>query len=433
MSGSKLRILVISNLYPPFHGGGYGLHCYWYCRALAQRGHQVEVVTGNPPPSLTESRAGNFELPGVMVRRDLSFMEGRLSAPQTVRATLRNHYAVKQAIRRFVPDIVFCHGIDGISYEAYHAGNEGGVPSISMLGDTWLAQAWRDLPNFDPWNALAAGRSSSRAVGAAKRLLGSMGRLAGLYTGVRPRRFYPTLVISSYLLNDLQEARAPLAGLAKLFAPILDARFFDGDAPIGRLGERSSQLRCLFVSRMELLKGPDVAIEGVAEAVRRGADVTLTMAGLPPSKTADEFLRHLVQEQGIADRCRWAGSPDDSELMNLYRTHDVFLFPSRIKEGFGLVNAEAMACGLPVVGTVSSGPADLIIENETGCPIPDNDSQAMASRLVHLHRNPDVLEALSRGAGEAVRRLHPAAVTDRLERSIHEAIEIFQGKRAAFG
>jgi glycosyltransferase involved in cell wall biosynthesis len=96
-----------------------------------------------------------------------------------------------------------------------------------------------------------------------------------------------------------------------------------------------------------------------------------------------------------------------------------------------MANAEAMACGLPVVGTVASGSADLIIEGQTGCPIPQ-DPDAMASRLVNLYYNRDLLEDLSRGALLAVRRLHPATVTDSLERYLGEAIEMFHGNRVAF-
>jgi glycosyltransferase involved in cell wall biosynthesis len=422
---SPLRILTISSYYPPFHGGGYGLHCQWYAEALAQRGHVVEVITSRPP-----RESGAIPTTPVVVRRELSEITGDLPAHRIVFETVRNHGLIQQSIRRFAPDIVFCHGIDGTGFDVYHAGNEAGLPSLSMVGDTWLAQAWAGLARFDPWNGLVSGRSRNPLIGAAKRLLGQLGKTAGIYVGPRPQRFYPSLVISSYLMKHLIAAGAPVQGRAVLFSPILHAQFFVGTEPVGHSGVRSPQLRCLFLGRMELAKGPDLAIQGVAAALRQGANVTLTIAGLPKDDLG-VVLRRLAEESGIADRCFWAGSPADSELLNLYRNHDVFLFPSRIKEGFGLVNAEAMACGLPVIGRVFSGPADLIIEGQTGCPIPD-DPAAMASHLVSLYQNPALLETLSRGACQAVRRLHPTTVTDSLELRLTEAIEIFHGKRSAF-
>src|ERR1019366_652062 len=159
---------------------------------------------------------------------------------------------VKRSIRRFGPDIVFCHGIDGIGFEPYHVGNEAGLPSLSMVGDTWLAQAWADLTRFDPWNGLVAGRGRQPLLRTAKILLGRLGQAGGLYVGPRPRRFYPSLVISTYLMKNLIAAGAPTEGRAVLFSPILNARFFSGSEAIGRSGSRSSQLRCLFLGRMQL-------------------------------------------------------------------------------------------------------------------------------------------------------------------------------------
>ena len=103
---------------------------------------------------------------------------------------------------------------------------------------------------------------------------------------------------------------------------------------------------------------------------------------------------------GIADRINWAGTPPLNELVRLYRSHDVFLFPSRIVEGLGVVNCEAMACGLPVIGTAHSGSAEVILDDRTGYRVPKDDGDAVGRRLVELHADRDRLARLSASATE---------------------------------
>jgi len=73
----------------------------------------------------------------------------------------------------------------------------------------------------------------------------------------------------------------------------------------------------------------------------------------------------------------------ESELIDEYLAHDVFLFPS-LYEGFGMVVLEAMACGLSVVATPVGGAADIIEDGVDGFLVPFRDSQALAETALRL-------------------------------------------------
>jgi glycosyltransferase involved in cell wall biosynthesis len=165
---------------------------------------------------------------------------------------------------------------------------------------------------------------------------------------------------------------------------------------------------------MERAKGPDVALRAVAHAVSRGADVRLTFAGLMIEQ-ARCALEAEAKALGIADRVTWAGTPNNEELAALYRAHDVFLFPSRIVEGLGVVNCEAAACGLPIIGTAHSGSAEVIVPGETGFRVESDDAIAMGVHLVRLHADRDLLERLSASATRFARRFLPGPIIDELE------------------
>jgi glycosyltransferase involved in cell wall biosynthesis len=93
----------------------------------------------------------------------------------------------------------------------------------------------------------------------------------------------------------------------------------------------------------------------------------------------------------------------------------VFLFPSRIIEGFGMVNAEAMACGLPILGTGIGGSAEVMLDGETGFRFAPGDHQELGRRLVQLAEDRSLLEQLSAGALRAVLPFEYGRVLDRVE------------------
>src|SRR5262245_59880325 len=90
-SDRKLRILVVANNYPPFHGGGYGLHCQWYAEELGRRGHTIQILTSRPNSSaVPEGSEGSLE-----VKRNLVQISDRTAAPLRLYRTHRNRLAVK--------------------------------------------------------------------------------------------------------------------------------------------------------------------------------------------------------------------------------------------------------------------------------------------------------------------------------------------------
>lgn len=414
----RLSILAITNFYPPQHGGGYGLQMGWFCDRLAEQGHTLRVLT-------TGSRSGETvgETSPYPVSRELLHVDGDPSSRELLHRTLHNRDAVRRAVRACRPEVVFCGGFDGVGFNTYLAAIESGTPTFTWLGDTWLGQAWRDLRQYDAWAALASGGKRPGLRRAVKRALGAYGRFRGLYDGSRPRTFGPVGTLSQFVLDDLRQTAAPVSADARVISVNLHPAFFTaaGD-PIGHGGRRSPELRALFVGRMELLKGPDTAVRAVAVARSNGADVRLSFAGLRIDELRQQ-LTELATSLGVADRIAWCGTPDLAQLIELYRTHDVFLFPSRIVEGLGVVNIEALACGLPVIGTAHSGSAEVIIHGESGFRVLKDDFEAMGRYLTELHTDRGLLQKLSDAAPGFARRFAPVAVIRTLEEELFKTAQ----------
>jgi D-inositol-3-phosphate glycosyltransferase len=193
----------------------------------------------------------------------------------------------------------------------------------------------------------------------------------------------------------------------RLVPPGVDLeRFRPGDREaakktLGLAGKRVA----LFVGRLQLLKGPDVAIRAVAEAVRLDpgstADLVLVLVG-GPSGGKDRNLEvarlmELASEERIADRVRFVPPMPHEELPRAYRAADVLLAPSR-SESFGLVALEAQACGVPVIAASVGGLPYVVADGESGLLVPGHHPGPYAERLLAILNNPFLARRLSEGA-----------------------------------
>ncbi|MCS4058420.1 glycosyltransferase family 4 protein [Salinibacter ruber] len=124
----------------------------------------------------------------------------------------------------------------------------------------------------------------------------------------------------------------------------------------------------------------------------------LVLAGLAdPSDSAWEEAKSL----GVAEHVDVHVNVPEDQLAHLYRNSELFVLSSK-EEGLGLVIAEAMASGVPVVSTDCGGPSTLIQEGETGYLVPVGDAEAMAERMQRILANPDYAQELGQRGRERI-------------------------------
>lgn len=154
----------------------------------------------------------------------------------------------------------------------------------------------------------------------------------------------------------------------------------------------------LVVGRMsasERYKGHDQLIESWPRVVASVPDAQLVLVG-----SGDDLprLQAKAAASGAAAQIVFTGFVSDARLASLYRQCALFALPSR-GEGFGLVYLEAMANGLPCVGSIHDAATDVIVDRVTGRLVDQGLGDALAGALVELLSNPD----LRRRLGEAGR------------------------------
>ncbi len=174
----------------------------------------------------------------------------------------------------------------------------------------------------------------------------------------------------------------------------------------------------LFAGRIQALKGIDIAISALAHMNQPAA---LVIVGGPSGRAGlaeIEHLEALAAGLGIAERVHMISPQPHEQLARFYQAADVLVMPSR-SETFGLVAAEAQACGLPVVASRIGGLPFVVDDGRSGILVDVGDEPAVAEALDHIIGDPQVQAAMSEGALLKSAEFSWKATADRLLELYH--------------
>lgn len=146
------------------------------------------------------------------------------------------------------------------------------------------------------------------------------------------------------------------------------------------------------VGRLVHRKGQDFLIDALPIIALDIPKVHLLLVGEGPYRAE---LEKRSESLGVRDRITFIGRVQYSELPEYICAGDIFAMPSRSRlaglevEGLGIVYLEASACGLPVIGGVSGGAPDAVLEGETGFSVDGTSAIAIAQAAIELLGNPE--------------------------------------------
>ena len=357
-----MRILTVTNMYPPHHYGGYELSCRDVMLRFEQRGHEVTVLT----TTLRLPAVAEADEPGVIRRLRFYWRDHELLSPSIVgrlRIEWSNQRMLRRALRDAKPEVISVWNMGAMSLGLLTTLVRSGVPIVYNVCDDWLDYG----PHLDAWTRLFVRRPGlARVVAAITRVptvvpdLGSTG--AFCFVSERTRRH--------------AEARGHRFSRVAIVHSGIDRADFPAMSPPvqGPWG-----WRLLYVGRLDHRKGIDTIIRALPLLP---AEATLELVGQGEAAEL-ERLRTLGAELGVLHRLTF-GSAERSALRERYQAADALVFPSTWDEPFGLVPLEAMACGTPVVATGRGGSAEFLADGVNCLLFPAGDEAALAAALHRL-------------------------------------------------
>lgn len=387
-----MRILILSNFYPPARPGGYTQWCHEIVEQLAQRGHTLGVLTSRHERA--KAPAGEHDI------YRLLYLEGDLLyyRPLAFFATWKkqlqaNLAALRQTVDRFAPDLIFVWGMWALS-KSLPALAEQLLPGrvVYYLSDHWPAAA--DM-HTTYWRAPAR----HRVMQPIKAALGALARWKLASMGSPALRFEHALCVSARLREVLLEAGTPLQA----------ARIIHGGTDVERFrtgGMRASQpghLRLLYAGQLAQHKGVHTAIEAMAQLVSMGHtdQVSLTVLGVG-HPAYEAFLRAEVQRRQLSAQVSFRPAVTRAAMPAVLSHFDVLVFPSIYEEPLARITQEAMAAGLVVIGTTTGGTREIIQEAVTGLTFAPEDAGALAAQIGRLMADAGLRQRLQQAGQQAV-------------------------------
>lgn len=404
-----MRILVISNLYPPAVRGGYELSCAGAVDGLRENGHDVLVLT-------SKLRAGDGKDRETL--RRLPFLSqnvfGSLRAPLASIAAART---TRKVLRSFRPDLVFAWNCAQIPHVCVYIPLDLGVPTAFAISEHWFGR----LLTGDQF-----ARHLFHADRGPRRLWALLIRGVNRHPALRLDVHHAPVPVAVAWTTSFMKCSTPRPAICD---PVFERVILETSHRLELFNaiERrpSGQPLICFVGRLSHEKGADVAIRALAAVRAAGLEAKLELAGSGTAKEARK-LRALADELDVSEHCAFVGWLDSARLCDLLARADALVVPSVWEEPLGLVALEGALARVPVVASRIGGIPEQIKESEHALFFDPGDGQKCAEALIEILSRPSESEArVARAYAYAITRTS-IAYGEQMTHFVRDALEALQ-------
>jgi glycogen(starch) synthase len=352
---APMRALLLSWEYPPRIVGGLGRHVAALTAGLGRAGHGVEVVAREHPTAAASESHSPVHVTRVDASPPVVPFDDLL--PWVMAFNTGVLAAGARAGRARPVDVVHVH-----DWLVASAGAELAdlldVPLVATVHATeWGRHRGHLPPGVSPTIHAVEGWLAERADA--------------------------LITCSAYMRDQVRDLFGRPEAAIDVIPNGVDVGWFTLDAAEVRafrrtLADDSTHL-VLFAGRLEYEKGVQTVLHALERVTDRAGPVRFLVAGVG---TYNDELRALVERLGLGHRVRFTGFLEEHALRLHYAAADVAVAPS-LYEPFGLVAAEAMACGTPVVASDTGGLREILAGGH-GLTFPPEDAEGLADRIVEV-------------------------------------------------
>lgn len=379
-----MKILVLSDDFPPNGQASAETVAFNLARDLQKRGHSLFVITTTRDKSGGgESEYERMRIFKVYSNYPVSLMSYfSLYNPQTIGR-------VREIIKKIKPDIVHAHNIHyHLSYHCLKISKKYTKAVFLTAHDTMLF-SYGKFDNYINKTDLSVQKDFNYKAS-----------VWGLLKTAR-KRFNPfrNIIIRHYLkyvdkvltnsevlqkaLEDNGIKNAATVHLATDIKPIFSRE--DADNFRAEYGLSDKKI-ILFGGRLSQLKGGEIAVKSLGYIVRQIPNAILLVAG--DRNNFSKYMEELAGTLGVKESLIFTGWLSREEMNFAYAVCNVVITPSIYLDAFNLFNLEAMAAGRPIVGTCFGGTPEIILDGVTGYIVNPFNIEMLADKIIDFLKDP---------------------------------------------
>lgn len=392
-----MRILFISNLYPPHDMGGMEIRCRETVEHLEKRGHLCYILTSRwgvdskvQLPDEADVTRSLYLQADVNYYQPLDFFRKR---PRQEEANLK---ALRATITRFQPDVIFIWGMWLLSRRLAYV--------VEQLRPGKVAYAIAGYWLMEPDAHEAYWQRPGRTVTA--KLVMALPRFWALRTLANERKQYPLQLaeaacVSHYVRDKLNKTGVLPHGARVIYNGVDPTPFLE--AAHQRRPQPENRLRLVYTGSLIASKGVITAVEALGLLQQQGkADglhLTLVGSGHPDYEA---HLRARVEALDIGERVTFYGRVPREKIAGILAEQDVFLFTSVYEEPIARTVMEAMAAELTVIATGVGGQAEMLEDGVNALTFAPEDHHMLAKHILHLKEDSTLCQRLATAGQQSV-------------------------------
>jgi len=414
-----MRILAVTDSYPPYHSGGYELRCKDILDILESHGHDVRIITNRSPSGECIPRHEEGRIFRVFHRQD--------SSRSLIRGIIDDYRDVTyldKNIRSFEPDVVYLGHIINLTRAMLPCLAETGIPIV--IDEGGKSVSW-SFTHRGPWYGLIGCKSNSAVKDWLKYLLGfgvsKLCRNRLKREWIWPdniRAYFNSRSALEHTLNEgmfLIDSQVIHSGVDTDQFAFVDHEIADGHIEITVPG------------RIEPLKGTKDAIFLLNYLWRKNVRANLTIVGKLSSTMYCNELVDQIESLGLQELVTIAQQVEYHYMPLYYRQAHICFFPSYQRIGLSRVPLEAMACGCLVFTYGNEGSDEIIRDKETGFIVPQGNFEAIFKIIQELAKDRNRYQKIIHNARKCVEENHSMDLyVDKIELFLQKAVNVSRTK-----
>ena len=379
-----MKLLAITNIYPPQELGGYGRCIYDFVNSLTDLSHHVDVLTSDAPYLLPDDQTANTQN---------ELIDSHISRVLRLKGSYQKGVSL-------ITCPVECQAIDNINIRSIHATASCGYDGVLLgnidllgpeiidpllkLGIPVLHHVGFIHPPYDvklqPSSPLYTLCPASHAV---KKSLQNQGFRVSNHSVV-----YPGVMNKYFHVNESNSS-------ASLTYSMTNHAFGN------LLGTASNPVKLGYAGLIMQSKGLHTIIQSLKFMRDSNIHFHLSIAGSVFQKSYSDKIKSFLVASGLDPYVQFVGPLSRTQLARFWSMQNIGIFPSIHPEAFGIVGAEIMSSGLALLSTGVGGSCELFDNGVSGLIFTPDDSYDLFLKIKSLVLNPSLLQNLSSNA-----RLH---------------------------